>query len=220
MLDDKFSDGDFTHTPAWTVASGRFGVGAKYGLRCRFTPPVTLNLGSGDNSSGDAALQLFGAVLGELANQNCGGGDRARVAEIHTALAISDQFSVELRFGALSKPLVGGGIEFGPTRGNRRDNGYRLIYTQGKRPNLALLRFSPSGSSIIARAGLPTGLEDGNYHRLIWRRDAGGFMDVLLDGVTVMETSDRGNSQPFDGCTLINKGCDYSFKDVVIMGAR
>jgi hypothetical protein len=220
LLDEKFSDGDFTRSPTWTVASGRFAVDAKYGLRNRFTPPASLNLGSGDGSGGDAALQLFGAVLGELANQNSGGGNRARVAEIHTALAISDQFSVELRFGALAKAIEGGGIEFGPTRGSRRDAGYRLIYTQGKRPNLALLRVSPSGSSIIARADLAQGLEDGNYHRLLWRRAANGAMEVLLDGVTVMETNDRGNGQPFDSFTLINKGGDYSFKDVVIMGAR
>ncbi|MFP6741602.1 MAG: hypothetical protein VCD33_08260 [Alphaproteobacteria bacterium] len=45
-------------------------------------------------------------------------------------------------------------------------------------------------------------------------------MDVQLDGVTVLEASDRGNTQPFDGFTLINKGGDYSFKDVVILGAR
>ena len=68
LLDEKFSDGDFTRTPTWTVASGRFGVDAKYGLRNRFTPPASLNLGSGEGSGGDAALQLFGAVLGELAD--------------------------------------------------------------------------------------------------------------------------------------------------------
>lgn len=35
-----------------------------------------------------------------------------------------------------------------------------------------------------------------------------------------MEPRDRGNTQPFDAFTLINKGGDYSFKDVVILGAR
>ena len=218
LLHEDFSDGNYTRSPTWTVASGRFGVEAKYGLRNRFTPPAALNLGSGDGSGGDAALQLFGAVLGQLANQQ--GSSRARVAEIHTALAISDQFSVEIRFGALAKAMEGGGIEFGPTRGSRRDTGYRLVYTQGKRPTLALLRVSPSGSSIIARAALSKGLEDGNYHRLLWCRAAHGAMDVLLDGVTVMNATDRGNTQPFDGFTLINKGGDYSFKDVVISGAR
>lgn len=218
LLDEHFSDGDYTRAPTWTVAGGRFGVDATYGLRNRFTPPASLNLGSGDG--GNAALQLFGAVLGELANQQSGGSGRARVAEIHTALVIADQFSVELRFGVLSKATEGGGIEFGPSRGSRRDTGYRLTYTQGKRPTLALLRVSPAGSSIIARADLPKGLEDGNYHRLLWRRAAHGVMTVLLDGVTVMNATDRGNTQPFDSFTLINKGGDYSFKDVVILGAR
>lgn len=103
---------------------------------------------------------------------------------------------------------------------DRRGHGHGVFSGDRQRPNLALLRFPPGGSSIIARAELPKGLADGNYHRLLWRRDAGGVMDVLLDGVRVMETSDRGNSQPSDGFTLINKGHDYSFKDVVILGAR
>jgi hypothetical protein len=216
LLDETFSDGDFTRSPAWKVASGKFSVDPRYGLRSRVKPPAKLNLGSGD-SDGDAALRLFGAVLNELSQQQNGG--QAKRAEIHTRLAITDIFSIEIEFGAMAKTIDGGGIEFGPTRGAGRKFGYRLIYTQGAEPSLVLVRVTNSGSSIIARANLEAGLEDGQYHRLLLRRGHDGAMDVALDGILVMDGVNTGRKRSFTGFVLINRGGDLAVRGVTILGS-
>ena len=215
LLDDDFSDGDFTRSPVWKVASGKFSVDPRYGLRSRVKLPATLNLGSGE-SGGGAALQFFGAVLGELTQQR--GGSRAKRAEIHTKLAITDVFSIEIEFGTLSKAVEGGGIEFGPFRGAGRVAGYRLVYTQGANPSLAMLRVSKSGSTVIARATLETGLEDRQYHRLVLRRGHDGAMEVVLDGNPVMNGVDLGSQRRFTGFVLINKGGEFAVRRVTILG--
>ena len=221
LLDDDFADGDFTAAPAWTVASGTFSVDTRYGLRNRFTPPPTLQFGSGNQDGGDAAAQLFGAILGELTQQQGSGGQaRPSAAEIHTRLAITDIFSAEVEFGAFAKAIEGGGIEFGATRGAGRDTGYRLAYSQGRQPSLALLRVTPTGSSTVAQKALDAGLEDGHYHKLALRRGHGGAMEVLLDGAPVMKAVDRGARGAFDGFTLINRGGDFAFRGVTILGAN
>ena len=216
LLDDNFGDGDFTGSPTWTVASGKFKIDPRYGLRSRFRPPAKLNLGSGD-SGGDAALQLFGAVLGELAQQQEGG--RPKQAEIHTTLSITNIFSVEIEFGALAKAIEGGGIEFGPYQGSRRQLGYRLVYTQGAKPSLAMVRYSRSGSSVIAQANLETGLEDGKFHRLLIRRGHDGAMEVALDGTLVMNAVDHSFKKGFKGFVLINKGGEFAVRSVAILGS-
>lgn len=216
LLDDDFSDGDFTRSPAWKVTIGKFSVDSRYGLRSRVKPPAKLNLRSGD-SDGDAALRLFGAVLNQLSQQQSGG--QAKRAEIHTRLAIADIFSIEIEFGAMAKTVEGGGIEFGPTRGSGRKFGYRLVYSQGAEPSLVLVWISKSGSSIIARANLEAGLEDGQYHRLLLRRGHDGAMDVTLDGILVMDGVDAGRKRSFTGFVLINRGGDLAVRGVTILGS-
>ena len=51
----------------------------------------------------------------------------------------------------------------------------------------------------------------------VWNKDVSSRGAPCLK---VMETSERGNNQLIDSFTLINNGGDYSFKAVVILGAR
>ncbi len=221
LLNDSFSDGNFTANPAWSVAGGQFTVDTRYGLRNRVTPSTSLNFGSGSQSDSEAAIKLFGAILGAVTKQQTGNsGQQASRAEIHTGLAISDAFSMEVEFGAFTRAVEGGGFEFGVYRGPRRDSGYRLIYRQGAAPGLTLARLSPGGLTTIARTTLSGGLEDRAYHRLTLRRGRDGALDALLDGDTVMtgvhvDTVNR----PFEGITLINRGGDFAFRNVTVMGS-
>ena len=45
-------------------------------------------------------------------------------------------------------------------------------------------------------------------------------MEVLLDGAPVMNAVDRGARGAFDGFTLINRGGDFAFRGVTILGAN
>ncbi len=74
--------------------------------------------------------------------------------------------------------------------------------------------------STIARATLAKGLEDSAYHRITLRRGRDGAMDVLLDGAEVMTGNDpTAPGAPFDGVTLINRGGEYAFRSVAVMGS-
>lgn len=221
MLEDNFADGDFTANPAWAVASGKFTVDPRYGLRNRVIVPTRIDFGSGGQSEGQAALQLFGALLGGIAKQQSGGGrEPAPRAEIHTALAISEAFSVTLEFGAFTKAVEGGGLSFGVYRGVGRETGYRLVYSQGAAPSLTLLRLSTAGISTLARVPLAKGLEDGAYHRITLRRGRDGAMEGLIDDVAVLSGADPVlQATPFDGLTLINRGGEFAFRRVTVMGS-
>ena len=116
--------------------------------------------------------------------------------------------------------MEGGGFEFGVYRDGRRNGGYRLIYSQGTTPSLTLVRLSAGSISTIARFTLAKGLEDSAYHRLTLRRAPDGAMDALLDGAVVMSGVhvDTLNT-PFEGLTLINRGGDFAFRNVTVMGS-
>jgi hypothetical protein len=216
LLDDNFGDGNFTQDPVWTVASGRFSIDAGYGLRNRVTPPTRIDFGS----DGDAAVKLFGAILGSITKKKTGGQSSASRAEIHSRLAIGDVFSVEIEVGAFSKASADGGFEFGVYSGARRDGGYRLVYGSGATPSLALVRLASGRVSTIARTALEMDLEDGAYHRITLRRGRDDAMDALVDGAQVMSGIDRATpGGSFEGVTLINRGGDYAFRRVSVMAS-
>ena len=222
LLAESFADGDFTADPVWSVASGRFSVDSRSGLRNRVGRPARVDFGSDEQNGGDAAAQLFGAILSGIVGQQTGDRrDEAPRAEIHTRLAISDAFTAEVEFAGFTAPAEGGGFEFGVYWGNYRDRGYRLVYSQGAEPSLALLRLLKGGVSTIARTALAQDLEDGAYHRITLRRGRGGVMDALVDGEIVISgvTSITGG-KPFAGLTLINRGGDFAFRGVTVMGTN
>lgn len=216
LLNDNFGDINFTADSVWTVASGKFSIDARYGLRNRVTPPTKIDFGS----DGNAVVKLFGAILGSITKKNSGGQAQASRAEIHSRLAIGDVFSVDIQIGVFSKATEGSGFEFGVYSGARRDVGYRLVYGSGATPSLTLVRLANGRVSTIARTALKAGLEDGSYHHITLRRGRDGAMEALVDGVPVMSGIDRaapGGS--FEGITLINLGGDYAFRRVSVMGS-
>ena len=217
LLSDDFSDGEFTANPAWRVAAGDFRVEPGIGLRSRFAPPT--RAAAPTSGGGDVAVQLFGAILGQIAKQQ-GGRQQLRqpgAAEIYSAFAISNAFAFKVELVALGS-APGGGLTFGVYQGPDRATGYRLAYHAGQQPSLELLRAMPGGSAVIDRRILASGLEDGNHHVLEWRRRAGGEMAVLLDGRETMRTVDRRFGGAFDGITIVNRGGDFALERISVFG--
>ena len=222
VLDDSFIDGDFTANPTWTVASGKYWVEKGWRLRSAVEPQA--QQAPAKKLTGEqAAAALFGQILGQaLGNQ--GGIQTApsgppAAAIIHTAIAVSNAFAVELDFSSWAAE---GRLELGFYQGRigdpARTPGYRLTYTPGGA--LELIRVSVRGTGVIESAQVTLGLEDKNTHSLEWTRRPDGEMTVSVDGKKVIAAYDRGLSDPFDGFAVINSGGDYIIKRVTIYGTE
>ncbi len=215
VLDDDFRDGNLTADPPWVVTAGRFRVEQNVGLRSRFRPSGLSSGSSSLRDSDDAAARLFGAFLGEIARQQQ--SSLPTVASIHTVATVTNAFAVTVEMTSI-EAFSGGGFRFGPYHGARGASGYRLAYTPKPRPSLELLRVFPGGSAVIDASTLDAGLEDRRWHTLEWRRSAGGEMTVVLDGAVVLTTLDRGFRGPFDGFVLVNRGGDFGFRRITVLG--
>jgi hypothetical protein len=221
LLDETFSDGDYTRGPTWVVDSGDFWVARSVGLRSRVTARSAPPTGE-QGGSRDAASQIVGILMQEVLKD--GGRQQAEPAaepgrgEIHTELDITNAFLVEVDVAALGASGESR-FSFGPYQGPYRDTGYQLVYLGGSRPAIELRRFSPRRSAIVdVREDVPA-LDDGGTHTLTWQRRDNGEMTVLLDGSELFTAVDRGLRDPFTGFTLVNEGGDFAFSRVRIDGA-
>jgi len=220
---DRFRDGDYTYDPIWSVAQGRFWVDSKLGLRSRVAPTTAQQPLPSRQRQSDSSSDLFGAVLREIMRPGNGGDRqesqqpvRSTPAEIFTRQAIGNAFAVRLRLRTVSD--LPARIEFGPYQGDRRKEGYRLVYDNrdGRGPVFELVRMQPWGSSVIfALDGAPR-LDDGRTHRILWTRDRAGNMKIRLDGKPLLSAADRGLSGDFQGLTIVNGGGDYGIAAVSV----
>ncbi len=64
----------------------------------------------------------------------------------------------------------------------------------------------------------PLTLQDGQPHVIEWSRDRGGRMVIKIDGARVIEVTDRGFRDPFDGIAVVNGGGDYALRSITIDG--
>jgi len=222
LLYDDFRDGDYTDNPAWVVDSGDFRVLRGLGLRTQFTPPAYSRRGPSQRQGEDLGTAILGAVLSELQRREEGGAQPTTpaVAEIHTKLHITNAFAMKLRITWQGGRDGDGLLGFGPYRGERRDEGYRLVYNAGQKPTFELRRLTPGRSAVIEVYDRAVQLEDGRTHSLEWRRNDESEMVVLLDGKVLMQATDRAFRDSFDGFTLVNRGGDYAFRQIEIFGTH
>jgi len=218
LLQDRFSDGDYTNNPSWTVASGKFSVELGMGLHSIFSAakPKT-EQEPRERKRGDIGRAILEAIIEQSTSTQSDGEKEveADYAEIYIARNITNAFA--LRFTVKSDSTEGR-IEFGPYQGEDRDAGYRLAYTPGSENGFELLRLSASRSSVVEMYGETINLEDGQAHIVEMTRDSKGEMAVSADGRELFRVTDRGITDEFDGFTIVNRGGDYSFGEVTIFG--
>jgi len=211
VLDDSFSDGNFTANPVWQVMGGEYFIETGWGLRNRLLTAQQsqqTTSGSGD----DLAKVLLGQILKRAAGAK---GTTAGPSQnlIVTRVAVSNAFSIDLEMS--SWQAENSHFEVGVFQGQNADIGYRLLYVSGK--GLQLHRVGSSGSSVIATSEAVS-MEDKNFHKLSWTRGTDGAMHVSLDGKEMIATSDRAFSDPFEGVRISDRGGDFIVKRITATG--
>jgi hypothetical protein len=198
VIEDDFSDGDFTHNPHWIASSGDFRV-EQGGLHSA----VREQYASTQENPGTA---IAGALLGALTGAQ---QTQGKYAAIHTEAAIPNTFTVQISLNGSQH----GRFDFGPYQGDSAA-GYRLAYTPGEKPALQLVRISDSGASVIESY-------NGSLSRdvdLEWARDENGRMTVSAGGKRLIEAKDQSFRDDFDGFVMINGGGDFTVQHIAIRG--
>ena len=216
VLREDFSDGDYRRNPAWTVASGEFRID-RNGLRS------TVEARSGDRYSrglsSDRPEEVGLAVLGMILEQRSGNtrdeeNRPAQPARIFVDAPTDNTFKMEMDLASLEQP---GHLELGLFQGNRPlGTGYRLVYAADPQPVLGLVRLISGNTETIARHDGNLDLEDGRFHRIVWSRDESGQMEVRVDDRRLLQVTDNGLRDPFQGFVLENRGGDYNLRRIRI----
>jgi hypothetical protein len=225
LVNETFSDGNFTTNPTWRATSGRWWVEKNFGLRAAFETTTSQPKNNQNTRDDDIGKQLLGAIL----NQALGGNQKnsssgsatsttaSSKAAIHLDRTISNAFSTQVEFTSWRKE---GSFEIAKYQGSERKSGYRLFYHAGQARSLELVRASRYGTSAIKTYDQALNLEDKRTHILVWIRDRVGNMSVSVDGNKLLSVADQSFRDSFNGLSLINNKGDYIISKVAIKGAK
>lgn len=241
LFRDDFSSRSRVPKKPWRVTQGEFLIDWRYGMRSVVEPaPSQSNQRIQSSDPKDLARILLGTILSGSANQSSGTPQNQApkgpaFAAIQAETRLTNAFAIDLEISAqdlrdASSGRGANGFEFGPYQGKNAAAGYRLSYTapnsngasnEEKQGSLKLLRISQRrGVGVIEFGSKPVNFEDGEPHHVLWTRDLQGRTVVLVDGVTIIDTVDRSFRDPFDGLVYINRGGDYSVRQVAIAGTE
>lgn len=216
---DDFRDRNFTHNPAWTVASGEFWVDANAGLRSRVEQYQASN---DQQQQGDVGEALLGALLSELNKDKDKDKDkrnkdyeqhRYQPAVIRQHQRIPNAFMMQADVVSWQRQ---GRLDLVVYRDSRALNGYRLTYTPGAANAFQLLRVTSRGEAVIDSWRKPANLEDNKIHKLEWRRDKNGKMSVSLDGAALFSVTDTLFRDGFNGFAFVNNAGDYALRRIEV----
>ena len=220
----------------WRVRSGSFRVDDR-GLRSAVerAEPGTQKRDRGkreqerESGSGDKVRDLLGSMMDEALGKGGSGKDERsrdtdeRQAEPESARAflskgVGNAFAMQIRFSGTPPASGTGHFAFGPYQGGDGEAGYRVTYSvEGQSASLALIKHAPRGTqSTVARHDKVPRPRRGESHTLMWTRNRDGRMQIDVDGQQVVDVTDRGFSDPFDGVLLENGGGTFTVDAVIL----
>jgi len=138
-------------------------------------------------------------------------GQQGGVAAISLQQGLKNNFGLEFELTDVANQ---GQFEIRVFQGASKDSGYRLVYLPSNSPVFALYRAGRSGITQVAQTTNTAPLRRGDRTRLTWTRDAAGRMVVALDGKTIIEASDNGFRDGWNGVMLVNFGGDFALRSV------
>jgi len=218
LVDEDFTDGNVSRSPAWKIEAGDFELERGFGLRTRVTARET-GRSVKTQSDKELAVALLGAILNEAAKSNGGNSsqDTDYTYEPATILVnkrISNAFVIKTTIDARSSQ---GKIQLGLFQKRTSGSSYQLVFLPGPQASIELHRVGSRGSTIIDVAD-NIQAKGNQTHQLQWTRDGKGNMTVSLNGEVIMQTSDRGLRDPFDGFSLSNHSGEFYLQHVSIFG--
>jgi len=231
ILFDNFSDGDFTRNPAWTVTEGQYFLEKGWGLRNKVETRPTMET-SRKLKGKDLAIALFGQILNQSGGQTSntssnsssntssgqsGQQDVAQPTAIYTKAIIGNAFEIKTNISSWAKNgILDIAVYQGTVQAGVPATGYHLQYqTSGK---FRLIRVSGRGQTTLASSPRSYNLQDKKVHSIWWQRSKTGFFRVYLDGTQIIQSSDMGFRDRFDGVKLSTQGGDFIFRDISVSG--
>ncbi len=225
LLHEDFSDGDFSNQPAWRVEAGRFWVDGTLGLRTRAPiAPAVSRVAAPRPQDDDVGRQIFGGLIRDMieASEPQTREPRPELAppEIVLPLSISPAFAIQVEFSVHNAPSEAGVLQFAVNQDVDRQSGYRLALQTGDDPRLDLLRVRAGRSALIDSVALKTVIGDGQPHRLEWRQDRDGRVELLLDRERLVDTTDRAFRTEYRSLGITNGGGDYAIRMLSAYGTQ
>jgi len=232
LLYDDFSARGPAPAPPWQVTAGEVLVDWRHGLRSVVEQKAAQAQPQSQAQQGEKGKDPTAALIGTILQQALGGGQQGGAqqqqqqagpgyAAVIAPVPISNAFAIDMELS--SRPVsaaTASRFELGPYQGQDAAAGYRLAYTPGSQPQLALLRISSRGNSTLESSDAALNLQDGQPHRLRWTRAPGGVMEVSVDGQGLMRVRDQSFKDAFTGFALINAGGDYALRKISIDGTE
>jgi hypothetical protein len=213
-LFDDFRDGDFTRNPEWRLVRGEFFVARDHRLFSFVAPQ-----GGQPRNDTEAVVQLFGTLLGARQGDS-GSGDRGADEPAVILLPERIDNSFEIRADLMGDSRTGGLLEMGVYQGRDARNGYRLQFTGD-----GVVRLVRVGRSVVELGAGPFEFprvvngRPGTY-KMRWQRRDDGRMLVHVNGRRVLDVTDRGFRDDFDGFRLVNAEGRHGLDEIRIGSSR
>ena len=211
ILDENFSDGNYTYNPRWTVISGQFSVGSS-GLH---SSTVSQAVPQRKNTRRDISTAILGVILEQATGtgNRSGGSNNTNPAQakILTEVKIPASFAMNIKLSLASRQ---GRIELGPYIDNSQQQAYQLLILP-EQGQVQLLRVNAYKSAVIesAAASLPLN----KTLTFEWLKDKDGVMTVALNGQQLFQVTDRQYQQAFKGFMLNNYAGTINLQSLKIM---
>lgn len=234
LFSEEFQNDGAPSAP-WRVVSGEMRVDWRHGLRALVRAPeqATTSPSGSSSQSQDPAAQILGAILQGVIKSQQGDQDtrsqlepdpspdsgQAAMALAEAPISNAFKISAEITSRALADgtgPTYALGV-YQTAVGDARP-GYRLIANHGEGSVTLMRANSRGGTAIVDRGTLPAATQPESSRALVWSRYPDGRMTVMLDGARLIDTADRGFSDPWDGISFSVTGGDVALRRISAMG--
>jgi len=224
---DSFKDGNYDKKPTWTVKSGDFSVNnaghlssfVAFGAHEAQTADQP---GQNKSVEAEAVGLLIDSILGsskkkETVQEPAPTPEPVQPASIYTKKTFPPAFEMNVKFKSSPK----GEFDITLLGTNKLLPRYRLKIKadHSNEEPIEIIRESGTRSFTVGASDKFPVINDGKFHTLSWIRLTNGAMNVLIDGVRVLQTYEVFYRDDFTGFEVTNNGGSYKWDSFTIYKA-